>query len=230
MSLIHHSTCAPSEDVKSQLLQMVVDYLTDISSLGITPSNPLYQLYQYGVGYEVHLYLEAMAGGREVIPELVLAFDPAQPETLDGFALFLRAAHDPAVCTVAYMAVRMARRRQGVARPLVEAIRVRHAHVELACVLGKVPWFENLGFQVIGAQGPQVKLSSDGGATDQPIAVLDVAPVYASLEVRQIHAYLLNQHGRKAMLEAERKRDRQLDQMTRQAATFARDALQGKPC
>lgn len=77
---------------------------------------------------------------------------------------------------------------------------------------------------MIGAQGPQVKLSSDGETTDQPIAVLDVAPIYASLEVRQIHAYLLNQHGRKAMLEAEKKRDRQLDHMTRQAATFARDS------
>ena len=224
MSLIHHSRSAPSEDIKSQLLQMVVDYLTDISSLGITPSNPLYQLYQYGVGYEVHQYLEAMSGGREVRPELVLALDEAQPETLDGFALFLRAEHDPSVCTVAYMAVRASKRRRGVARALLDVIEQRHAHVELACVVSKVSWFENMGFQVIGAQGPQVKLSSDGEATDQPIAVLDVAPIYASLEVRQIHAYLLNQHGRKAMLDAERKRDRQLDHMTRQAATFARDS------
>jgi len=224
MSLIHHSRSAPSEDIKSQLLQMVVDYLTDISSLGITPSNPLYQLYQYGVGYEVHQYLEAMSGGREVRPELVLALDEAQPETLDGFALFLRAEHDPSVCTVAYMAVRASKRRRGVARALLDVIEQRHAHVELACVVSKVSWFENMGFQVIGAQGPQVKLSNDGETTDQPIAVLDVAPIYASLEVRQIHAYLLNQHGRKAMLEAEKKRDRQLDHMTRQAATFARDS------
>lgn len=222
MSLIHHSSSAPSEDIKSQLLQMVVDYLTDISSLGITPSNPLYQLYQYGVGYEVHQYLEAMSGGREVRPELVLALDEAQPETLDGFALFLRAEHDPSVCTVAYMAVRASKRRRGVARALLDVIEQRHAHVELACVVSKVSWFENMGFQVIGAQGPQVKLSSDGETTDQPIAVLDVAPIYASLEVRQIHAYLLNQHGRRAMLDAEKKRDRQLDHMTRQAATFAR--------
>lgn len=224
MSLIHHSSSAPSEDIKSQLLQMVVDYLTDISSLGITPSNPLYQLYQYGVGYEVHQYLEAMSGGREVRPELVLALDEAQPETLDGFALFLRAEHDPSVCIVAYMAVRASKRRRGVARALLDVIEQRHAHVELACVVSKVSWFENMGFQVIGAQGPQVKLSSDGETTDQPIAVLDVAPIYASLEVRQIHAYLLNQHGRRAMLDAEKKRDRQLDHMTRQAATFARDS------
>lgn len=224
MSLIHHSSSAPSEDIKSQLLQMVVDYFTDISSLGITPSNPLYQLYQYGVGYEVHQYLEAMSGGREVRPELVLALDEAQPETLDGFALFLRAEHDPSVCTVAYMAVRASKRRRGVARALLDVIEQRHAHVELACVVSKVSWFENMGFQVIGAQGPQVKLSSDGETTDQPIAVLDVAPIYASLEVRQIHAYLLNQHGRRAMLDAEKKRDRQLDHMTRQAATFARDS------
>lgn len=225
MSLIQHLSCPPSEEIKSQILQMVVDYLSDISNLGMTPSNPLYQLYQYGIGYEVHLYLEAMAGGRDVRPELILAFDELQSDLLDGFALFLRAEHDPSVCTVAYMAVRANRRRNGLARAMLAAMKDHHPHVELACVVGKVPWFESMGFQVIGAQGPQVKLSTDGTATSQAVAVLDVAPIYNSLEVRQIHAYLLNQQGRKAMLDAEKKRDRQLDQMTRQAATFARDSM-----
>jgi hypothetical protein len=49
------------------------------------------------------------------------------------------------------------------------------------------------------------------------VAVLDVAPIYRSLEVAQIHAYLLNQHGKRAMADAEKQRDRHLDQLTRQA-------------
>ena len=36
----------PPESLKSQILQMVVDYLGDISPVSLTPSNPLYQLYQ----------------------------------------------------------------------------------------------------------------------------------------------------------------------------------------
>lgn len=41
----------PPEAIRSQIMQMVVDYVTDISAVAIAPSNPLYRLYQYGVGY-----------------------------------------------------------------------------------------------------------------------------------------------------------------------------------
>lgn len=225
MSLISHFTSPPPEALKSQILQMVVDYLTDISSMAIAPSNPLYNLYQYGIGYEVHLYLEALAGGQGVNVELLLACDPDDPEQVLGFALYLPAADDPQACAVAYLAIQASHRRRGIARMLLAEVTARYPHTELNCVVAKVPWFERLGFQVVGAKGPQVKLSTHAKPIDSLVAVLDVAPIYSSLEVRQIHAYLLNQHGRKAMIEAEKKRDRQLDQMTRQATTFVRDRL-----
>ncbi|MNP70307.1 hypothetical protein D3C76_1665250 [compost metagenome] len=55
--------------------------------------------------------------------------------------------------------------------------------------------------------------------------MLDVAPIYQSVEVRQIHTYLLKQHGKRAMVDAEKQRDRQLDHMTRQAAAFVQGRL-----
>jgi len=61
--------------------------------------------------------------------------------------------------------------------------------------------------------------------TDGLVAVLDIAPIYRSLEVRQIHAYLLQQHGKRAMVDAEKQRDRQLDQMTRHARAFVLERL-----
>ena len=60
--------------------------------------------------------------------------------------------------------------------------------------------------------------ASDGG-----VAVQDLAPIFQSKEVRQIHAYLLKQHGNKAMSDAERQRDRLLDQLARQAAALAEE-------
>jgi hypothetical protein len=48
----------------------------------------------------------------------------------------------------------------------------------------------------------------------------DVASIYSSLEVRQIHTYLLQKHGKRAMLDAEKQRDRHLDQMTHRANEF----------
>jgi hypothetical protein len=57
------------------------------------------------------------------------------------------------------------------------------------------------------------------------LAQLDVAPIYSSLEVRQIHTYLLQKHGKRAMLDAEKQRDRHLDQLTRKASEFVHERL-----
>ncbi|VVO27697.1 GNAT family N-acetyltransferase [Pseudomonas fluorescens] len=215
----------PPEPVKSQILQMVVDYLTDISMVAIAPSNPLYNLYQYGIGFEVHLYLDAMDGSRGIPVELIVATDAQDPSSVVGFLLYLPVKDDPEACSVAYMAVREGHRRQGVARAMLQQMLGRYPHAELACGVGKVPCFEALGFQVLGARGPQVVMNTRDHGTDGLLAVLDVAPIYSSVEVRQIHTYLLQQHGKRAMVEAEKKRDRHLDQMTRHAKAFVLERL-----
>ncbi|WP_419737565.1 GNAT family N-acetyltransferase [Pseudomonas sp. COR18] len=215
----------PPESIKSQILQMVVDYFTDISQVALPPSNPLYNLYQYGVGYEVHLYLEAMDGSKGIPAELVVALDDEDPSQVLGFVLYLPARDDAQACAVAYMAVKADRRRQGVARAMLARMFEHYPHAELACSAGKVPYFEAMGFQVLAARGPQVLMNTRDHGTDGLIAVIDVAPIYSSKEVRQIHAYLLQQHGRKAMAEAEKKRDRHLDQLTRQASALVQERL-----
>ncbi|GGU52710.1 N-acetyltransferase [Pseudomonas laurentiana] len=214
----------PPEAIRSQIMQMVVDYVTDISAVAIAPSNPLYRLYQYGVGYEVHLYLEAMDGSREMPVELIVALDADDPATVVGFLLYLPATGDPEACSLAYMAVSLSHRRQGIARSMVQAMLGRYPHAELACVTGKVPCFESMGFQVIGVRGPQVLMNTRDYRTHGQFAVLDVAPIYRSVEVRQIHTYLLQQQGKKAMVDAEKQRDRHLDQLTRQALAFVQQA------
>lgn len=225
MSTISLFETPPPEAIKSQILQMVVDYLTDISMVAIAPSNPLYNLYQYGIGFEVHLYLDAMDGSRGIPVELIVATDAEDPALVVGFLLYLPVKDDPEACAVAYMAVRKDHRRRGVARMMLQQMLDRYPHAELACSVGKVPCFESMGFQVLGARGPQVVMNTRDQGTDGLVAVLDVAPIYNSLEVRQIHAYLLQQHGKKAMVEAEKKRDRHLDQMTRQAKAFVLERL-----
>lgn len=225
MSTITLFETPPPEPVKSQILQMVVDYLTDISMVAIAPSNPLYNLYQYGIGYEVHLYLDAMDGSKGIPVELIVASDAQDPSRVVGFLLYLPVKDDPEACAVAYMAVQASHRRQGVARAMLQQMVGRYPHAELACSVGKVPVFESMGFQVLGARGPQVVMNTRDHGTDGLLAVLDVAPIYSSVEVRQIHTYLLQQHGKRAMVDAERKRDRHLDQMTRHAKAFVLERL-----
>lgn len=225
MFLVTRYETPPPEAIASQIMQMVVDYVTDISMVAIAPSNPLYNLYQYGIGYEVHLYLQAMDGSRGIPVQLIVATDEQDPATVIGFLLYLPVQDDPEACAVAYMAVQARHRRQGVARAMLQNMLSRYPHAELACFIAKVPYFEALGFQVVGARGPQVLMNTRDHGTDGLLAVLDVAPIYRSVEVRQIHTYLLQQHGKRAMVDAEKQRDRHLDQMTRQVRAFVQQRL-----
>ncbi|MBB4865708.1 GNAT superfamily N-acetyltransferase [Pseudomonas nitritireducens] len=213
----------PPESLKSQVLQMVVDYFSDISPVPLTPSNPLFQLYQYVIGFEVHLYLQAMDGSNPSGTRLLLALDDEDPSQVLGFALYLPSPDDEQACTLAYLAVSASHRRQGIARALLQRMLEHRPHAELACAAGKVPVFEALGFRVLAAQGPHVLLNTRAQRSDGMVAVQDLAPIYQTREVRQIHAYLLKQNGAKAMSDAERKRDRLLDQMTWQAQQLVQE-------
>ncbi|MDN6876136.1 Acetyltransferase (GNAT) family protein [Pseudomonas citronellolis] len=213
----------PPESLKNQVLQMVVDYFSDISPVPLTPSNPLYQLYQYVIGYEVHLYLQAMDRAVDSSARLVLALDDEDPSQVLGFALYLPSQDDAQACTLAYLAVTASHRRHGIARAMLRQVADHRPHVELACTASKVPAFESMGFKVLAAQGPHVLLNTRDHRSDGMVAVQDLAPIYQSKEVRQIHAYLVQQHGRKAMADAEKKRDRLLDQMAHQAQVLVKE-------
>ncbi|MBC3199663.1 GNAT family N-acetyltransferase [Pseudomonas poae] len=221
-SLTRYTTPCP-EPVNSQILQMVVDNLTDISSVALPPSNLLYSLYQYAIGFEVHLYLEALNGEKGIAVELVVATDNSAPQEVIGFLLYLPVKDDPEACGVAFMAVQAGWRRQGVARAMMREVLARYPHAELACAVEKVAVFEAMGFQVLRAQGTQVVMNTRDYGTDGLMGVLDVASIYSSLEVRQIHAYLLQKHGRRAMVDAEKQRDRHLDQLERKVRLFLGD-------
>ena len=200
----------------------MVDNLTDISMVAIPPSNLLYNVYQYAIGYEVHLYLEALNGTKGVAVELLVATDEDDPEQVVGFLLYLPIQDDPDACGVAYMAVQAGHRRQGIARRMVREMVGRYPHAELTCAVAKVPWFESMGFQVVGVRGTQVLMNTRDHSSDGLMGLLDVGPIYSSLEVRQIHTYLLQKHGKRAMVDAEKQRDRHLDQLTHKAHEFVR--------
>jgi ribosomal protein S18 acetylase RimI-like enzyme len=222
--LTHFAAPCP-EHINSQILQLVVDNLTDISMVGIGPSNPLYNVYQYTVGFEVHLYLEALDGSKGIAVELIVATDDEDPTKVIGFLLYLPIKDDPQACGVAYMAVDAGHRRQGVARAMLQDMISRYPHAELTCAVAKVPWFEAMGFQVLGVRATQVLMNTRDHSSEGLMGLLDVASIYSSLEVRQIHHYLLQKHGKRAMIDAEKQRDRHLDQMTRNAKVFVLNRL-----
>lgn len=221
MFTLTHLNTPPPESMKGQVLQMVVDYLSDISSVSMPPSNPLYQLYQYVVGFEVHRYLDSMDGAQAGKPELIMALDADDPASLLGFTLYLPYVDDADACALLYLAVRDSHRQHGVGRAMVDAMMARYPHAEVACVAGKVPYFEKLGFLPLAARGPQVVMNTRSRVSDGVLAVQDLEPIFTSEEVRQIHTYLVKQHGAEAMSDAEKDRDRLLDELAQQANELA---------
>lgn len=221
MFTLSHLNTTPPESLKSQVLQMVVDYLSDISAVSLTPSNPLYPLYQYVVGFEVHRYLDSMDGAQAGKPELIMALDADDPARLLGFALYLPYVDDSEACSLLYLAVQESHRRQGIGRAMVEAMLTRYPHAEAACVASKAPYFEALGFLPLAARGPQVMMNTRSQLSNGMLALQDLQPIFQSKEVRQIHNYLVKQHGEKAMSDAEKERDRLLDQLAQQALHLA---------
>ncbi len=217
MFTLTHLRTPPPESMKSQVLQMVVDYLSDISPVSLPPSNALYQLYQYVVGFEVHRYLDSMDGAQVGKPELIIALDADDPANLLGFALYLPYVGDPKACSLLYLAVHESHRQQGIGRAMIEAMMSRYPHAEVACVAGKVPYFEALGFLPLAARGPQVVMNTRALPSNGILAVQDLEPIFQSQEVRQIHSYLVKQHGADVMRVAEKDRDRLLDDLAQQA-------------
>lgn len=222
MFILRRLDGTPPESFQNQIRQLVIDHVSDLSSVAIAPGNPLYSLYQYALGLEVHQYLQAMDGSRGLAVDVLLALDADAPDMLLGFAIALPAQDDPQACAVAFLAVHPEHRRQGIARAMLAEIGKRHACIELNCFVPHVPWFEAMGLQVVAPAGTQVLMSSTGQASGALIGRLDIAPLYRTLEVGQIHAYLVKQHGDQAMIEAEKARDQRLDQLAWQAQELVR--------
>ncbi|MFJ4353591.1 GNAT family N-acetyltransferase [Pseudomonas sp. NPDC089428] len=223
MFILSRLDSVPPESFQNQIRELVIHNVGALSSVAIRAENPLYPLYQYGVGMEVHQYLQAMDGTRGLAVQLTLALDADAPDQLLGFALTLPAQDNPQACALAFLAVVPSHRRQGIARALLGDVQARFASVELNAFANQVPWFENMGMQVVAASGPQVLMSSTGQASGALIGRLDIAPIYQTAEVLQIHTYLLNQQGEDAMLDAEQQRDEWLDELTAQAKACVRE-------
>ena len=198
MPLLTHFNTPVSEPINSQILQLVVDHLSDISAMEIAPSNLLYSIYQYAIGFEVHLYLQALDGSKGIDVELLVVTDDQDPEKVTGFALYLPVKDDPQACGIAYMAELASHRQQGVTRAMVAQVVRRYPHTELTCSVGKVAAFEAMGLQVIGTRGPQVLMNTRDHSSDGLMGVLDVAAHQQSVAAiapaaRALHDFWLSQ-------------------------------------
>ncbi|RFP95214.1 GNAT family N-acetyltransferase, partial [Pseudomonas putida] len=104
MFILSRLDSVPPESFQNQIRELVIHNVGELSSVAISADNPLYPLYQYGVGMEVHQYLQALDGTRGLAVALTLALDAEAPDQLLGFALSLPAEDDDQACALAFLA------------------------------------------------------------------------------------------------------------------------------
>ncbi|WP_326430387.1 GNAT family N-acetyltransferase (plasmid) [Stutzerimonas frequens] len=220
MIAITHYDVTPPEHICLQIINMAIEYYTDLSLSGTQPSNPLYPVHQAVMGVEMSTYLQSMGLFADRPIKLIVATDSEEPAVVLGFLKYLPLKGMEDACGVTYMAVRNGHRRRGIARALMENLLLRRPYTELSCFVDKVPFYERLGLQVIGVRDTQVRMCTRDRSAVGVMAVLDTSAMYTSLPVRIAASTQREKHGDKTMRDAERKFHREVERKTREAKAF----------
>lgn len=218
------------KSIPGHVLEQVVDLvranLTDLSMHAIPQSNYMFAVYQYAIAFEVRMYLDVIAYTQKIPAEVAIAYADDNPAKVVGFILYLPVKSHPDACGVTYMAVASDSRRKGIAKAMMAEVIKRYPHVELTCAPAKVPYYENMGFQMLCTRDTQVVMNTRDHSTQGLMQILDVAPIYQSFEVKQIHSALVQRYGLRSMADAEKQLARHLQQLSYKTALFVKDRQQ----
>jgi hypothetical protein len=200
--------------VSAQIGQLTQQNVTDLSMLGVPPSNATYPLYQYTLSTEILMYVSRVGKFDKDAPvRLVVAFADEARKHVIGFVLYLPVINDRKACGLTYMAVASGHRRKGVARDLMAAVAKECPHIELTFFINKVPVYESMGFHLIGYRETQIVLNNRTDSSSGEMAALWTDPIFESPGFMQVKDQLAQKHGIKVMRDAERKRNRLVDEL-----------------
>ncbi|MNF30575.1 Acetyltransferase (GNAT) family protein [compost metagenome] len=200
-------------------------FVSDLSTEAVPPSNPHYEAYSFALPCEVGMYLQRIGQNPDAPVEAILAFDDSTPDKVVGFLVYLPIPTNPEACGVCYMAVLQSHRRHGIGSAMMREAMARYSYVELTCPIKKVAFYEQLGFQVIDAEGTQVVMNTRAGSSPELMGLVNAAEIWGSPQMAQIHEQLVQRWGRKELAKGEKQLRRQVEQLERQAASYVRERL-----
>ncbi|MGE8066154.1 GNAT family N-acetyltransferase [Pseudomonas sp. NPDC089569] len=209
--------------VQEQIVDLVRANMTDLSMHAIPQSNFMFAVYQYAIACEVQMYLDVIAYTQKLPAEIAIAHAEDNPAKVIGFVLYLPLQSHPEACGVTYMAVAGEYRRKGIAKAMMAEVIKRYPHVELTCSPAKVPYYESMGFQMLRVRDTQIVMNTRDHTSQGLMQILDVAPIYQSSEVKEVHSALVQRYGLRAMVDAEKQLERHLKQLSYKASVFFRE-------
>ncbi|ELG7184137.1 TPA: GNAT family N-acetyltransferase [Pseudomonas aeruginosa] len=223
---ITHVRDYPGPHIALQVVELAVENLTDITLLAVPPSNLMYEVYKHAIGVEIGVYVEHIGQTGDIKVGMVQATDEAG--ALIGFLIYLPVNGCPDACGVTYMAVSGRRRRQGIARAMVNEMLALFPHAGLSCSIEKVPYYEALGFQVLDRRDNQVYMNTRDYTAAGMMGTLNVAPIYESPVVQQIQDEIIRKYGRRALVDAQKQLARSYERGQARAEKFVREHLATK--
>lgn len=215
----------PDQQVIDQILQLVVENVTDLSMQSVPASNLLHAVYAWTLPCEVDQYIQRIGLMPAAPVELIVAYADHNPAEVIGFLLYLPVPSDADACGINYMVVKQNHRLQGVARAMMAGAIERYPHVELTCTISKVPFYERLNFRVLTAEGAQVVMNTRSASTKGLMGLVNVEPIFRDPRVQAIQGRLVQRWGRKAVLNAEKQLERHIQDLSRKAAEFVQEKL-----
>lgn len=226
MSITLYDSAPPPGGVRSQILQLVHDNVTDLGMYSVPQSNLLYEIYSWALPVEVGEYMKRIGAIPSQPVELLVAFDGSAHEEVTGFVLYSPVPTHPDACGINYMAVKQTHRRRGIGGELMKSVVAMYPHTELTCTVKKVPFYESVGFQVLDTHNTQVVMNTRSASTTGLMATLDVAPIYESDDAIAIHRRLVKRWGMKEMVKAQKQLVRHIAQLVRQSEAFVKSRMQ----
>lgn len=227
MLTITHYDATPPQIIGTQVIDMAIEYYTELSLSGTPPSSPLYPVHQAVMAVEMGTYLLSMGIDALRPIKLLVATDSKSPNLVVGFLKYLPLKDSDDACGVTYMAVRQGHRGRGIGRALATDLLKRRPHTELSCFVEKVPFYERMGLQMIGVRETQIRMCTHPQSAEGIMAVLDTQSMIHAPTVRMAAHIQLQKNGAKLMRDADRQFSRHVDRRTRQATEFYLARTQG---
>lgn len=220
MPVTLYHTAPPEASVGSQVLELVDENITELSMLAVPPSNLLFEVYRWALRVEIALYLQRVGREPSAPMEVLVSLSDDVPGEVTGFLLYAPVATHPEACGVNYMAVKRSHRRRGVGSELIKTLIARYPHAELTCSIKNVPFYESVGFQVLGSRSTQIVMNTRPASTEGLMAVLNVEQIFESPDAKAIRSNLERRWGAKEMSKAEKQLIRHVEQLEQRAKDF----------
>lgn len=161
MIVVNRVSAPVIQALGEQVLDLVAESVTDLAMAHPPASHPLFSVYRLILLTEVRAYLARPA------PSQIELVTVVEDGNVLGFALC--GLSPGGECGIYYIAVRKARRNQGIMSLMMRDVVSRYSVISLSCDVHQVPRYERYGFTPVSVRKNQIVMVIGDPQEETPI-------------------------------------------------------------